>query len=76
VKEGYFSKMGTLLSKWEQQHFYDAGAFIIYMQALRFLTDYLLNDRYYGAKYPDQNLVRAGNQVHLLNEFIRETKNK
>lgn len=76
VKEGYFSKMGTLLSKWEQQHFYDAGAFIIYMQALRFLTDYLLNDRYYGAKYPDQNLVRAANQVHLLNEFIRETKNK
>ena len=76
VKEGYFSKMGTLLSKWERQHFYDAGAFIIYMQALRFLTDYLLNDRYYGAKYPDQNLVRAANQVHLLNEFIRETKNK
>jgi hypothetical protein len=41
------------------------------MQALRFLTDYLENDRYYGEKYPDQNLVRAKNQLRLL-ELYRE----
>jgi hypothetical protein len=43
------------------------------MQELRFLTDHLNNDQYYGAKYPGQNLVRALNQIRLLevyNELI------
>jgi hypothetical protein len=46
-----------------------AGTFMIYMQALRFLTDYLNNDVYYGALYPDQNFVRAGNQMVLLEKL-------
>jgi hypothetical protein len=36
------------------------------MQALRFLTDYLNNDIYYGAKYKEHNLIRATNQAILL----------
>jgi hypothetical protein len=39
------------------------------MQALRFLTDHLNNDRYYAAAYDDHNLVRAGNQITLLQRF-------
>jgi len=76
VHEGYMSEMGAKLSTFERNHFLFSGNYMIYMQALRFLTDYLQNDRYYGAKYPDHNLVRAGNQIHLLNEFISATKNK
>lgn len=41
----------------------------MYMQALRFLTDYLNNDIYYGKKYETHNLLRAQNQVQLLKEF-------
>ncbi len=36
------------------------------MQALRFLTDHLNDDKYYGAKYEGQNCARAGNQMILL----------
>jgi hypothetical protein len=36
------------------------------MQAVRFLTDYLNNDVYYGARYEGHNLVRAQNQAVLL----------
>ena len=43
---------------------------MIYMQAVRFLTDYLNNDKYYGAAYEDQNYVRANNQVTLLQRLI------
>ena len=43
-----------------------AGKFMIYMQAVRFLTDHLNDDVYYGAKYEGQNFVRAGNQLTLL----------
>ena len=43
---------------------------MIYMQALRFITDHLKNDIYYGAKYEDHNFVRAGNQVMLLKKLL------
>ena len=41
------------------------------MQALRFITDYLNDDVYYGARYPGQNLVRAGNQAELLDKLLK-----
>lgn len=70
IINGYSSEMDELLSENEKECFIFAGKFMIYMQALRFLTDYLLDDVYYGAKYPDHNFVRAGNQIELLKRLI------
>ncbi len=73
VVSGYLSEMGAELSEFEKQHFSYAGEFMIYMQAIRFLTDHLNNDIYYGAKYEGHNFVRACNQITLLQrlqEFI------
>ena len=47
---------------------------MIYMQAIRFLTDYINDDKYYGSNYLGQNLVRAGNQNVLLQKLL-EKKN-
>jgi Ser/Thr protein kinase RdoA (MazF antagonist) len=66
IVDGYYSEMKDELTDTEKKYFLYAGKFLIYMQAIRFLTDYLENDVYYGAKYPEQNLVRAGNQTVLL----------
>ena len=44
------------------------------MQAMRFLADYCNNDVYYGARYEDQNFVRAGNQIQLLKILIDKTE--
>ncbi len=63
---GYLSEMGTELSDIEKKYFHYAGEFMIYMQAIRFLTDHLNNDAYYGAKYEGHNFIRAGNQITLL----------
>jgi hypothetical protein len=46
---------------------------MIYMQAMRFLSDHINNDVYYGARYEDHNLVRAGNQVQLLKILTDKT---
>jgi Ser/Thr protein kinase RdoA (MazF antagonist) len=70
VINGYCSEMGTELSKDELEAIPYAGQFMVYMQALRFLTDYLNNDVYYGSKYPRQNLIRAGNQLVLLEKLL------
>ena len=69
IVQGYLSELKTELSPEEKQHLVYAGQFMVYMQAIRFLTDYLLNDIYYGAKYEKHNLVRAGNQLTLLDRI-------
>ncbi len=74
IYNGYMEKMGDILSAAERAAFIYAGKFMIYMQALRFYTDHLNNDRYYGAKYPGHNLSRARNQARLLQELIRMEK--
>ncbi|MBA4168085.1 MAG: aminoglycoside phosphotransferase family protein [Chitinophagaceae bacterium] len=69
IVEGYSEQMKNELTNTEKQHFMYAGQFMIYMQAIRFLTDYLNSDIYYGAKYPDHNLIRAKNQLVLFKKL-------
>jgi hypothetical protein len=72
IWDGYMSEMKDELSVEEQNYFVYAGKFVIYMQAIRFLTDYLNDDVYYGTKYPGHNLVRAKNQITLLKKIIEK----
>ena len=69
IMNGYFSEMADVLTQAEKSRFVYAGKFMIYMQAIRFLTDYLNNDAYYHTSYPGQNLVRAQNQFTLLEKY-------
>lgn len=69
IVAGYSDAMGDALSADEKNDFVFAGQCMMYMQALRFLADYLNNDRYYGAQYPQHNLIRAQNQLMLLQRF-------
>jgi Ser/Thr protein kinase RdoA (MazF antagonist) len=69
IKKGYLDAMGDQLSNFEKDHFDFSGQFMIYMQAIRFLTDYLNLDQYYHTTRPAQNLDRTRNQIKLLNEF-------
>jgi len=71
IVNGYLSEMKDILTASEKNLLVYAGEFMIYMQCLRFATDYLENDRYYGAKYPEHNLNRALNQMKLLEELIK-----
>jgi Ser/Thr protein kinase RdoA (MazF antagonist) len=74
IHNGYMDNMGTLLTDTEKSAFVYAGKFMIYMQALRFYTDHLNDDVYYGASYPGHNLNRARNQLKLLDELFRLEK--
>lgn len=71
IYKGYLSEMGKELTPFEKEHFVYAGKFMIYMQAIRFLTDYLKGDVYYHITYAGQNLNRANNQLTLLGQLIR-----
>ncbi|HRA55523.1 MAG TPA: aminoglycoside phosphotransferase family protein [Thermoflexales bacterium] len=69
IAAGYLDGMGDVLTGGERALFDFSGKFMIFMQALRFLTDHLNDDVYYGAAYPGQNRDRAANQLTLLERF-------
>ncbi|MBC8005216.1 MAG: aminoglycoside phosphotransferase family protein, partial [Verrucomicrobia bacterium] len=70
IVKGYLHEMKNELSKDEKQAIIYSGKSMIYMQALRFITDYLNNDIYYGSRYEGHNLVRGLNQVVLLEKYM------
>jgi Ser/Thr protein kinase RdoA (MazF antagonist) len=70
IVRGYLEEMEDELTATEKEYFFYSGIFMIYTQALRFLTDHLNNDIYYGAKYTDHNFMRAGNQLTLLEKLM------
>jgi len=72
IAKGFLNEMKDELSPAELNAFVYAGKFMIYMQALRFITDYLNNDIYYGAKYALQNFNRTQNQLKLLECLIEK----
>ncbi|MEY8760474.1 phosphotransferase enzyme family protein [Chryseobacterium tongliaoense] len=66
VKEGFLFHLKEKLRRKEADNLDYAAQAAIYIQALRFLTDYLDGSVYYSTKYPDHNLDRTKNQLELL----------
>lgn len=66
VRDGFLFYLKDALSKLELEHLEYAAKTVIFIQAVRFLTDYLNDDRYYSTKYEYHNLDRAKNQINLL----------
>jgi Ser/Thr protein kinase RdoA (MazF antagonist) len=73
IVEGYLEEMRDELTAGEKDAFVYAGEFMMYMQSLRFLTDYLNNDIYYGSRYEGHNYIRARNQATLLQRFREQS---
>ncbi|NOT74722.1 MAG: aminoglycoside phosphotransferase family protein [Cyclobacteriaceae bacterium] len=72
--EGYKSQLGSTLTSGELSAIPFAGKMMTFIMALRFMTDFLNNDVYYHTSYPDQNLVRAKNQLEFLRKLEAELK--
>lgn len=66
IVTGYTDAMKNSLTTSEKSDFVLAGKLMIFMQAVRFLTDFINNDIYYGAAYELHNYNRALNQIQLL----------
>ncbi len=70
VSEGFLKGLDNAIRLGEKENLYKGAALIIYEQAIRFLTDYLNMDIYYPVSYDTQNLIRAQNQLHLLEDYL------
>lgn len=69
---GYLSE-ATFLSDTERQMLPFGCRLLSYMQAVRFLTDYLNGDTYYKTQYKEHNLVRTKAQYRLYEEQTRRS---
>lgn len=74
VRKGYLEAMEHVLVNEEKQNFMFAGLMLVQMQASRFLTDFLMEDVYYPIQYETHNLVRAKNQLCLLDRLCEVYK--
>lgn len=71
--EGYLSSARSFLTPVELENLPYAAAMFPYMQAVRFLADYINGDTYYKIQYPDHNLVRTRAQMKLLHSVDEHT---
>ncbi|WP_276168791.1 phosphotransferase enzyme family protein [Zobellia alginiliquefaciens] len=67
--KGFLEELRFSLSPLEKEHLPLGAKTIIYIMALRFLTDYLNGDVYYKTNYDDHNLNRSKNQLKLIDSF-------
>jgi Ser/Thr protein kinase RdoA (MazF antagonist) len=67
LQRGFLEQTGDFLTPSEREHLFTGALWICGEQALRFLTDYIAGDVYYKIRYPEHNLVRARNQIKLVN---------
>jgi hypothetical protein len=76
IVNSYMETIGDVFTPQEKKHINHSGLLLIYMQSLRFVTDFLNNDIYYKTDYTEQNLNRALNQLILLEKLEEFLKNE
>ena len=69
--EGYLHSASGFLTDVEKENLPYAVALFPFMQAVRFLTDYINGDTYYKTAYQDHNLVRTCNQMALFRSVVK-----
>lgn len=71
MTHAYIAGFNGDLSRLEQQSLLAGLKLMPFMLGIRFLTDFLNGDKYFKTSYPEHNLVRAKNQLHLYKLYCQ-----
>lgn len=69
---GFLEPLKDLLNPLETQFLSSAAMYMALIMSVRFLADYLNDDRYYDIRYPEQNFVRVRCQLRLAELFYEK----
>lgn len=72
LEKGFLYHLKEVLTQKEIQNLELAAKTVIYVQAMRFLTDYLNGDIYYSVQRPEHNLDRTNSQINLLTDLKKK----
>ncbi len=64
--QGYLSESSGFLTPFERKNLAFSCRYMVWEQAIRFLTDYLNGDVYYKIAYPEHNRIRTLSQFRYL----------
>ncbi|MEO2268048.1 aminoglycoside phosphotransferase family protein [Pseudoalteromonas sp. YIC-656] len=70
--EGYIEPLKEHITAQEKASFWLGAQVMPFMIGVRFLTDYLDGDNYFGIKHPRHNLDRAKNQFALYRSVVAQ----
>ncbi len=70
--KGFLEQVESVLTPTELKYLPLGAKTMIFIIALRFLTDYLNGDIYFKTKYPEHNLDRAKNQFKLIESMAQK----
>jgi len=71
--KGYVSELKDVLTVSEKKTL-NLGVFAMTVElAIRFLTDYILGDKYFKVKYPGHNIDRTRNQLALAEDILEKS---
>ncbi|MCQ2462670.1 MAG: aminoglycoside phosphotransferase family protein [Clostridia bacterium] len=70
--KGYLSSVSAALTENEIKMLPFSAKLLTYECGIRFLTDYLDGDVYFGTDYPEHNIVRARNQFAMVRDIERK----
>jgi len=70
--KGFLEEVESALSPTEIKYLPLAAKTMIFIMAIRFLTDYLNGNIYYKVAYPEHNFDRAKNQLKLIESFEKQ----
>ncbi|MWB96469.1 phosphotransferase [Flavobacterium sp. GA093] len=70
--KGFLEKTNKSLSILEIKYLPLGAKTMVFIMALRFLTDFLNNDVYYKTEYPEHNLDRSKNQFKLIESLSEQ----
>lgn len=70
--EGYLSETRDILNNVEKEYLAFAPLLITYVQAVRFLTDYIDGDNYYKIHHVHHNLQRTKAQIRLVESMEQQ----
>lgn len=72
--KGYMEEARQFINEWELRSLIKGVLLLPYMQAVRFLTDYINGDRYYKTASADHNLQRTRAQLQLFKELLEHSE--
>lgn len=64
--QGYLAESSKILTTLEKENLVYSCRYMVWEQAIRFLTDYLNGDTYYKISYPSHNKIRTLSQLRYL----------
>ncbi len=71
LARGYLAECGTILTPAESALMAQAPGVIAFSLGMRFLSDFILGDRYFRVHYPTHNLVRAKAQLQIARWVVQ-----